>query len=133
MTGKGIIVKTNGATATARISKSSACGHDCGECRLCNNPQIEVEILNPINAAVGDTVLIGTSTSKVLRDTFLLYMLPVIGAIIFYAAGSALFHSVIYASALVAIYLTLWFIAMKHYSKNKVAMSSALEVVYEKN
>ena len=133
MTGKGIIIKTNGATAVARIKKSSACGHDCGECRLCHNPEIEAEILNPINAKVGDTVVIGTDTSKVLKDAFLLYMLPVIGAIVFYTAGSALFRSVIWSAVLTVAFLSVWFAAMRRYSKNKVVMSSALEVIYEEN
>ena len=133
MTGKGIIIKTNGATAIARIKKSSACGHDCGECRLCHNPEIEAEILNPINANVGDTVIIGTDTSKVLKDAFLLYMLPVIGAIVFYTAGSALFRSVIWSAVLTVAFLSVWFAAMRRYSKNKVVMSSAFEVIYEEN
>ena len=50
MTGEGIVVKSNGNTATGKIKRSSACGHDCGECNLCKNPDIEVDILNPINA-----------------------------------------------------------------------------------
>ena len=72
-------------------------------------------------------------TSVVLKDAFLLYMLPVIGAIIFYTAGSALFNSVIWSTVLTVAFLAIWFASMRYYSKNKVVMSSALEVVHEKN
>ena len=84
MQGKGIVINANGENATVRIRKSSACGHDCGECRVCNNPEIEVEVVNSADAKAGDTVLIGADTVGVLWSAFLLYILPIIGAFAVY-------------------------------------------------
>ncbi len=133
MVGKGIVIKTDGITATVRVHKASACGHECGECRLCSNPEIEVEILNPIGAKVGDTVTIGTDTSEVLKSAFMLYMLPIIGAMAVYALSGVMFNTIALRVIAVAAWIAVWFIYMRFYSKQKVTMSSAQEVVNEKN
>ena len=133
MQGKGIVVKTSGNTATVRIRKSSACGHDCGECRVCNNPEIEVDILNPINAKAGDTVLIGEDTSRILLHAFLLYILPVVGAMLVYAVCYSAAFSALLSALAVAVWLAVWFAYMRYYSKNKVTKSCALEVIHEEN
>lgn len=133
MTGKGVIVRTNGPVATVRLRKSSACGHDCGECRVCSNPEIEVEILNPISAKVGDIVAIGMDSSKVLMWAFMLYILPILGAMIFCAISMAAFGSRLVSALITAIWATVWFVSIRRYSKDKVSMSSALEVIYEEN
>jgi len=133
LVGKGKIVKTCGKTAIVRIRKSSACGHDCGECRVCSNPEIEVEILNSINAKSGDTVIIGTDTVRVLFSAFLLYILPIIGILFVYVIADALGTSVPVKAGLCILFATAWFLYMRYYSKNKVTQSSALEVVNEEN
>lgn len=133
MVGKGVVIKTDGITATVKVHKSSACGHDCGECRLCSNPEIEVEILNPIGAKVGDTVTIGTDTAKVLKDAFMLYMLPIIGAMVVYALSGVLLDNIALKVISVAMWIAVWFMYMRFYSKRRVTMSSAQEVVNEKN
>ena len=133
MLGKGKIVKNCGKTAIVRIQKSSACGHDCGECRVCNNPEIEVEILNPINAKQGDTVIIGTDTGKVLLSAFLLYILPIIGILFIYAITDSLGLTVPAKAGICVLFGVVWFLYMRYYSKNKITQSCALEVVNEKN
>lgn len=86
MTGEAIVVSVCGDEAIVKISKSSACGHDCASCKACSNPSYEISVINKIGAKAGDKVLIETKTSKVLFASFLLYILPVflliIGAII---------------------------------------------------
>ncbi len=131
MQGKGIVIKTDGTNATVRIRKSSACGHDCGECRVCNNPEIEISVANPIGAKEGDTVIIGADSSSVLWNTFLLYILPVIGMFVIYMVLSSL---PVYITILsVVLWLALWFVFMRRKSKNVNIKSCILEVVHEKN
>lgn len=133
MVGKGQIVKTCGKTAIVRIRKSSACGHDCGECRVCSNPEIEVEILNPVNAKPGDTVIIGTDTGTVLFSAFLLYILPIIGLLFVYMIADNFGLSIPIKAGLCVLFAIVWFLYMRYYSKNKVIQSCALEVVNEEN
>ena len=129
MTGEGIVVKLNGNTATVRIKRSSACGHDCGECNLCKNPDIEVDILNPIGAKIGDRVKIGTDTRKVMLSAFVLYMLPIVGAFVLYGVLSSLNISAKIAVVSEIVWFALWFVYVRHFSKHKVTMSCALEIV----
>lgn len=129
MTGEGLIIKTCGNTATVKIKRSSACGHDCGECNLCKNPDIEVEILNPIGAQKGDRVKIGTDTAKVLKSAFMLYMLPIIGALVLYMVLSSFNIATGYLIGAEALWITLWYVFIRHYSKHNVAMSCALEIL----
>ena len=77
MTGEAVVVSVWGSEATVKISKSSACGHDCASCGACSNPSYEISVINKIGADIGDKVLIETKTSKVLFASFLLYILPV--------------------------------------------------------
>ena len=79
MTGKGVVVKTDFKIATVRIRKSSACGHDCGECRACGGAEFLATVTNSVGAKVGDTVIIGAPSGKVLAYSFLLYILPILG------------------------------------------------------
>lgn len=133
MTGKGIVVSTKNGMATVRIQKSSACGHDCGECRLCQNPEITIDILNPINAKPGDTVIIGTPSTNVLKWAFILYILPIAGAMICHGILSALDINLWLSACVVVIWAVLWFVFVRRYSKHSVEVSSALEVVNEEN
>lgn len=129
MTGEGTVTKLNGNIATVRIKRSSACGHDCGECNLCKNPDIEVEILNPIGAKIGDRVKIGTDTSKVLQDAFLLYMLPVTGALILYIILSSFKLGTSAFIIAEIVWIALWYVFIRHYSKNRITMSCAIEIL----
>ena len=129
MTGEGIVTETNGNVATVKIKRSSACGHDCGECNLCKNPDIEVKVLNPLGAAVGSRVKLGTDTGKVLKDAFLLYMLPIIGAFVLYIVLSS-FNAVSWVCiAAEILWFVLWLVFIRHHSKNNVSMSIIVEVL----
>ncbi len=96
MTGEAIVVSVCGDEAIVKISKSSACGHNCASCKACSNPSYEISVINKIGAKVGDKVLIETKTSKVLFVSFLLYILPVIllilGAVILEETSSGLMN-----------------------------------------
>ena len=134
MTGRGIVVKTDGKYAVVRIRKSSACGHDCGECRVCTNPEFDTEVLNEVGASVGDTVLIGAPTGEILFSAFLVYMAPIFGLIVVYAILSTIFNSALIIAAGCALWIAVWFLMIRRQnSKQKVKPSSILEVINEKN
>lgn len=133
MQGKGIVINTNGEKALVKIRKSSACGHDCGECRVCSNPEIEVEVVNTPGAKAGDTVLIGADTNDVLRDAFLLYILPIICVFTVYIISQMMSATRYTAFFLVLISLASWFMFMRHRSKNITIKSCILEVIHEEN
>ncbi len=133
MTGKGTVVSTKNGMATVRVRKSSACGHDCGECNLCSNPEITIDILNPIGAKIGDTVIIGTPSHNVLKWAFVLYILPILGAMICLSILSAFDMSFWVSVGAVVLWTCLWFVYARSYSKRSVGVSSALEVVNEEN
>lgn len=129
MTGEGLVVKTKGNIATVRVKRSSACGHDCGECNLCKNPDIEVDILNPVGAKIGDIVKIGTDTSKVMFSAFILYMLPLVGAFVLYGVLGLFDLTAKITVICEVLWFLLWFVFVIYFNKNKVTMSSALEIV----
>jgi len=129
LTGEGLVVKTKGNIATVRVKRSSACGHDCGECNLCKNPDIEVDILNPVGAKIGDIVKIGTDTSKVMFSAFILYMLPLVGAFVLYGVLGLFDLTAKITVICEVLWFLLWFVFVIYFNKNKVTMSSALEIV----
>ena len=133
MQGKGIVINANGETATVRIRKSSACGHDCGECRVCNNPEIEVEVVNSADAKAGDTVLIGADTVGVLWSAFLLYILPIIGAFAVYIISQVLTLGKYATFFLVITWISAWFVFMRHRAKTVTIKSCILEVIHEED
>ncbi len=85
MTGEGRVLSTDGSLAVVEISKSSACGHDCASCGACSNPSYTMTVRNPVSAREGDVVIIESPTAAVLKNCFMLYILPVfllIGAVL---------------------------------------------------
>ena len=132
MTGKGTVVSVHGDSAVVRVRKESACGHDCGECRVCNNPEITTTVLNPIGAAVGDTVTIGTDSRGVLGAAFLLYVLPVFGAIVL---GTLVFNlaGVLASAVCIALWAVAWFLFIKRYNASESIRSTIVEVINEEN
>ncbi len=133
MKGEGVVVKLSGSLATVSICRASACGHDCGECRLCQNPKIEVEVSNPIGAKVGDRVAIGADTSSVLKTAFALYILPIIGAMILYIIKASFKMSSLFFALCLILWIAIWFALMKYINKNKLVKNCVLEVIDEKN
>ena len=134
MTGKGVVIKSDGDVAVVRIRKSSACGHDCGECRVCTNPQIEVEAENQIGAEVGDTVILGVPTGQILLAAFLVYVAPVFGIMLIYMLLDTFFKNPFVIASCCILWVTLWLSLIRiQNSKQKDRKSVILEVADEEN
>jgi len=84
-TEEGIVTKINKTAATIRTTRKTAC-ESCHERHGCINisdsREMELEADNPINAQVGDRVIISLQTGHLLRLTFLLYIFPILLMII---------------------------------------------------
>jgi len=82
---EGIITKVNGDTAMLRTRQKTACG-SCADRKHChmsgNDEEIEVEAANPINAKVGDIVVVSYNSTRLFLLAFFLYVFPIILMII---------------------------------------------------
>lgn len=82
---EGIVIKVSGTTAVVRTMQKTAC-ESCAEKGHChasgNRKEMEVETVNPINARVGDAVVVSFDSRRLLLLAFFLYVFPVIFMII---------------------------------------------------
>lgn len=119
MTGEGEVVATFGNEARVKISKSSACSHDCASCGACSNPSYEITVSNPVGALAGDRVVIESDSSQILKLSFVLYMLPVFVLIVSALVCEA--YSLGWYSVLVfAVLTSLWYVLVKLVNKKAV-------------
>lgn len=86
------VVATTGQSASVLLNQVSGCeqcnGQGCGSSKLgqlfCSKT-VEFEVLNPVNAQVGDKVLLTVQDGAVLRGISVLYLVP-LGALVSTAA-----------------------------------------------
>ncbi len=75
----GTVIEVKPGTAVVRLRRHLSCEH-CGRCGgiLGGPDQLDhlVEVLNPINARVGQKVLITADDRKVVFVSFMLYLVP---------------------------------------------------------
>jgi sigma-E factor negative regulatory protein RseC len=94
---RAIIVQVEGQYALVRASQSNGCdlckGKACGAGNLsqlfCGKPR-QFHVDNPINAGVGDEVVITVAEGAILRGIGLVYLLPLLLLVTGAMLGSAL-------------------------------------------
>lgn len=79
-----IVIKTDEETATVAVLREDACGSCAGRLFCGNARKVEVKAKNGIGAGCGDTVVIETPSSVLLGYTALLFLAPVLLAVILY-------------------------------------------------
>ncbi len=93
------VVAVSGARATVETQRLSACegchkateGEDCSVCTLMGgNRALRAEAENPIGAREGDRVVIESRTSRMLWYAALVFLCPIVLAILAYVLASAL-------------------------------------------
>jgi len=84
----GVVVNINDNMAHVQFKRASACGENCGMCGGCEKLNSFVDAKNTIGAQPGDTVKLETNTSYVLAGAFVVYILPVVIALVVYALTS---------------------------------------------
>ena len=86
----GTVINTEGNKATVSVRRVSACGENCANCKCACEATTAVSVVeNPIGAAVGDIVKIESDSTAVLRAALILYIVPVLVAIISAVIGSS--------------------------------------------
>lgn len=89
-TEQGVVVRIDAAGAWVKTVRSEACD-SCSSKDACHTMgggrEVEVPVLNPIGARVGDRVVVKLETSPLLKATFLVYMFPVLLLVIGAATG----------------------------------------------
>ncbi len=74
----GIIIDVQGNKAVVQIKRATACGEKCGQCSGCETTINKVEAINPINAKIGQTVIMELPDANVLFAAFIMYIVPII-------------------------------------------------------
>ena len=90
-----VIALLPGEEAQVSIKRETACGHDCTSCGACGAQArpIIAEVKNPLGAQVGDDVDIETNTSRVLGLACVVYVVPIILLLAFYAIANSIWES----------------------------------------
>jgi sigma-E factor negative regulatory protein RseC len=91
LTEQGIVEKVYGEKATVRVQRSSACAHcdSSGSCEIANDKIMTIELSNELHAKIDDRVEISLPANSLLKLSFVVYFLPVVGLI----AGASLGHA----------------------------------------
>ncbi|MEN6340473.1 MAG: SoxR reducing system RseC family protein [Clostridiaceae bacterium] len=71
----GLVTEVNGTLAKIRFLRSSQCAH-CGACLTAGESEMEVELLNPVGARVGDHVSVSLAPKRIVQASLLAYALP---------------------------------------------------------
>lgn len=66
--------------AEIAVMRESACGHDCGGCIGCGGDARAIRAVarNYVKALPGDKVIVESSTRKIMRIVFIVYVVPFI-------------------------------------------------------
>ena len=80
---RAVVVKIDGNHALVRANQADGCEHCagkvCGAGKLsslfCSKPR-QFEVINPINARIGDEVIVSVAEGAVMRGISLIYMMP---------------------------------------------------------
>lgn len=93
---RAVIVQVKGQYALVRAGQANGCeqcnGKDCGAGKLsrlfCSKPR-QFQVDNPINARVGEEVVISIAEGAILRGIGLVYLLPLLLLVMGAMLGSA--------------------------------------------
>jgi len=92
-TEEGIVTELHSSTACVKTKRTSAC-ESCASKTACGTlgggKEMEVQVINPIGAKVGDRVVICFKTESLIRVSFLLYIFPIVSMILGAAIGHKL-------------------------------------------
>ena len=93
-----------GGYAEISVPRKTACGHDCEECAGCGmtGAAIRARAKNDPGAAVGQKVVVESSTKKLLGVVALVYVLPIVCFLLGYFLSEGLAEGWRYAAAVIA-------------------------------
>lgn len=86
MNKSGMVVDTTEGMAKVMVVRAAGCGGNCKSCASCESKEHVVNLPNPLHAKIGDRVEVSANSSRVVRLTLLLYVVP----LIFFLVGTIL-------------------------------------------
>ena len=133
-----VVTSSNHNKATLEIERRTACGL-CGQKRGCGNAtwgkllghkSHAFEADNPINANVGDSVIVGIDEHAMLKSVFLLYVVPLLGLLIGAVLADIFFKNEFFVILSAASGLTIGFLWVKgHLSGQTNAVNATSQAV----
>ncbi|MBE7051565.1 MAG: hypothetical protein E7395_03225 [Ruminococcaceae bacterium] len=133
MTGEGIVVSVSGTSAKVLIRKKSACSHDCSDCSACTAPTFETTVSNPLEAKVGDRVVIEGNTSKILGVSLLVYILPVFLLIVAAIVCDANSMGAASTALIFAVMLAIWIFVIRLSNKKFHTTNTIVGIIDAEN
>ncbi len=78
----GVITEANGETAAVNLQRNLICG-ECGKCGIMSESKrnVTIEAHNPIQAKVGERVVLESDDRQVIFLAFMLYIVPLFGLV----------------------------------------------------
>src|SRR5690554_2361147 len=107
----GEIIDTTGNHATIRIQRSSYCSK-CGACKMgAHEDEMQITVPNRLNGEIGDFVELDLESSKILKASAIVYLIPLaclfLGIALGYWLGPKLSIGSDIAGAVAGIVLTI--------------------------
>jgi sigma-E factor negative regulatory protein RseC len=74
------VKRIEGRNALIEVKRKTACGGDCDSCHGCPHPEETISVMahNDAQAAVGDRVIVESSSATVLKLAVLVYVMPIV-------------------------------------------------------
>ena len=132
------VTSIKGRFAVVENERKSACegchkNIDGGSCTICSlvgeNRKISMKAYNKIGAEVGDLVEIETETRRVLWYAMLIFILPIVAALVGYFVGNAVLDNSKFSLFFAFAAMSLVFVCVAIYSKHTVEKRSDAEIV----
>lgn len=83
----GVVLETDTATAKVKINRHGECSN-CGACP--GDSAMVIDVRNKICAKPGQRVIINMPEDNMLKAAFVVYLMPLIAAVIGYSAGAVI-------------------------------------------
>lgn len=129
MTNTGKVISVNDNVATVLVVKKSACGHNCSSCGACTAPKIQTTAINTAGAKAGDTVELETKDNSLLGAAFLLYLCPVLLAVLIGIVSKILLLNLWFKVFIYAIMFVVWYIYLKRINNRTVDNNIILRIL----
>ena len=131
------VIAIDGKFAIVENERKSAC-EGChkntdGACSICSlaggNKKISMKAHNKIDAEIGDRVAVETVSRRVLWYALVIFIFPIVSAILGYFIGNAIFYDNRYSMVLAMIALVCSFVIVAVYSKIVVEKRCDAEII----
>lgn len=92
MTQDAVVINSfKNGMAEVSVLRGTACGGNCGNCEACvYQNELRTPAVNTVNAVKGQHVIIESSSAKVFKAEFVVYIMPLLFLIIGYLVASLL-------------------------------------------